>query len=184
MSAYRSESPDYTPTASTHKTTGESFVRLYFYNGSDANSVTAVTSLNYVLQQIPVCICAITAVKQVKTGLPVTHTRCHVLTLWHASSGHVRRCFSHKRRWERPCTFGANKHWLSRGMMRRNNLFIYLFIYLFNIKLVQQYTRKEKEKKEEKKQQKKTHAHRNYNKTRVKTKLYIVSQSWLQRRPY
>jgi len=52
-------------------------------------------------------------------------------------------------------------------------------IYLFNIKLVQQYTRKEKEKKKknEKKQQKKTHAHRNYNKTRVKTKLYIVSQS-------
>jgi len=31
---------------------------------------------------------------------------------------------------------------------------------------------------------KKTHAHKNYNKTTVKTKLYIVSQSWLQHLPY
>jgi len=63
------------------------------------------------------------------------------------------------------------------GLYSNESGFQQCHIYLFNIKLVQQYTRKEKEEKKRKKQQKKTHAHRNYNKTRVKTKLYIVSQS-------
>ena len=66
-----------------------------------------------------------------------------------------------------------------------DNLGFYLFIYfIYLISNSYSSTQEKKKKKNEKKQQKKTHAHRNYNKTRVKTKLYIVSQSWLQRRPY
>ena len=73
--------------------------------------------------------------------------------------------------------FSTNIAYIS-AIVHTNTQHIHVItIYLFNIKLVQQYTRKEKEEKKRKKQQKKTHAHRNYNKTRVKTKLYIVSQS-------
>ena len=60
-------------------------------------------------------------------------------------------------------------------MIQRDTALCHLLagVYLFNINLVQQCTRKEKEEK-----------HKNYNKTTVKTKLYIVSQPSLQRRPY
>ena len=87
-----------------------------------------------------------------------------------------------KQELEQELTYGSRKSWIITTHIHIHKIHLR---YIFNIKLVQQYTRKKKEKKKKtKKQQKKTHAHRNYNKTRVKTKLYIVSQSWLQRRPY
>ena len=63
--------------------------------------------------------------------------------------------------------------------------FIVRMLFLYLISNSYSSTQEKKKKKKKKKRKKrKTHAHINYNKTRVKTKLCIVSQSWLQRRPY